>query len=69
MRANEPSSVTPSRERASVGPLAVRLDHVALATGLVALLICTTVATCGQKGPLRLPDDQQAVAPLARHAF
>ncbi|MCY3810871.1 MAG: lipoprotein [Gammaproteobacteria bacterium] len=35
---------------------------------LVALLMCATVATCGQKGPLRLPDDQQAVAEPVRHA-
>lgn len=62
MFAVEASSVTPTRERASV------LGRGALATRLVALVICATVATCGQKGPLRLPDDQQAVAYAARHA-
>ena len=30
--------------------------------------MCTTIATCGQKGPLRLPDDQQAAAYMGHHA-
>ena len=36
---------------------------------LAAFLLCITIATCGQKGPLRLPDQQALTTPPCRYAL